>query len=73
MEQTHFSNVVLVCVSALCSPLTEAFPGFHIFTGCVIKPQIPQEFHQSPVHSISNLNAFASIIQFSNYHSYSLK
>lgn len=73
MEQNHLSNVILVFVSAQCSPLTEAFPVFHIITGCVIKPQVPQEFLQSPEHSISNLNAFASIIQFNNYHSYSLE
>lgn len=73
VAQTHFSNVVLVCVSAQCSPLIEAFPVFHIIIGCIIKPQVPQEFLQSPVHSISNLNAFALIIQFNNYHSYSLE
>lgn len=72
VEQNHLSNV-LVFVSAHCSPLTEAFPVFHIITGCVIKPQVPQEFLQSPMHSKSNLNAFASIIQFNNYHSYGLK
>lgn len=72
-EQNHFSSVVLVFVLAQCSPLTEAFPVFHIVTGCVIKPQVPQEFLRSPVHSISDLNAFASIIQFNNYHTYSLE
>lgn len=73
MQQNHFSNVALVFVSAPCSPLTGAFPVFHISTGCVIKPRVPQEFLQSPAHSISNLNAFASIIQFNNYHGYSLE